>query len=1451
MVRSALRSTLITLSSLASSAPIEIITATFVLVTLTYFQLLHAIKGSDFIHLPTTSPSPRPIHLIRLSHPPPLEDSPFISPSSTSLLGNNQFTSDDWTPILASSFRRILEANALEGGHVFPSELGGSSQDEKAQVVLIKQINLVREGEGDIEKWKNWLLNELFVEVGGNKFTYQDLCFQCETNIIQHPLYSSQSTITLYLLPPTPEKPTLTYLNHLNRLPPFSPVGSNVTFRLASVSSSSWTFFPPLDGGGLFTGVGDGSAQSEKEDEDALVGLRNVRWFAYAARAFFMRFYALAKNADSADIFVVLLGYVLMHLTFVHLFINMRRLGSSFWLPFATLVSSIFGFLVSLLAAYLLNVPIDPVCLSEALPFLVITIGFDKPFLLARAVFQNPEIAPVAASPEMSPITDDFTKETGPNGAGLGLDLGTLHKELAPLERLQRLAEGKGVRWAAPVAAKQIVVDSVRKVGVGIVRDYALEIAVLSVGAASGIGGLREFCYLAALIMTADCVMLFSFYVAILTVMVEVHRIKLIRGPVKHKRAVKTIRRNSSASSLASNADALSPTTPSIWSRISSNDRSSPSIWSRISSNDRKEQPENPAVRLKLFLIISFLTLHILNLCTTLTEQTALKRHSTHSVQPLPARLDPTSPTLSPVLDALYASQPPETDMAVQILPPTQVVMSFDTFIPSRMASIDHFMSEWTLLVGDPVLSKWIVVALGISVMLNGYLLKGIASNSIGGKGPVAAAAQMLVGVFDSFDINTSHAGHLTPKYTQSNIPPYMPHPAPINEGERTPRGEQSTQDQGHIVVPSTPKVPILSSPPKPSSSRSSPNTGLIPTFGRRPLSEIVEIYAGGVGVSHLSDEEVILLVQKGKIAPYALEKTLKDLERSVRIRRAVISRTSLTQTLEASALPMAEYDYQQIIGACCENVIGYMPIPVGIAGPLMIDGQLLHIPMATTEGTLVASTSRGCKALNSGGGVTTVLTHDAMTRGPAIDFPNITMACSARLYIDSPIGFQTLKKAFDSTSRYARLQTLECAIAGRTLYVRFATSTGDAMGMNMISKGTEMALGKLKERYPEMQVLALSGNYCTDKKPAAINWIEGRGKSVVAEAIVPGETVEKVLKTTVKDLCHLNVKKNLIGSAMAGSIGGFNAHAANILTAIYLATGQDPAQNVESSNCMTLMEPINDGQDLLITVSMPSIEVGTVGGGTILSPQRAMLDMLGIAGAHPTIPGTNAQRLARIIAAAVMAGELSLMSALAAGHLIQAHMKHNRSAPATPGAATPGVFGMTAVTSVASGVNVASGSKAPSGLGGVGGVNGVGGRSTVNGVGGMSTVNGFGGSSTINGVGGPSGVNGAGINKVPSVSSLSSNSTAPARTTNSNGINGINGTNGTNDTNSNEVHQVVNGSSPSKPKMERENTLTVSSKMVKHNDDNWPGALPTPGLTPMKVEKEKGMSHESGHMGI
>jgi len=180
-------------------------------------------------------------------------------------------------------------------------------------------------------------------------------------------------------------------------------------------------------------------------------------------------------------------------------------------------------------------------------------------------------------------------------------------------------------------------------------------------------------------------------------------------------------------------------------------------------------------------------------------------------------------------------------------------------------------------------------------------------------------------------------------------------------------------------------------------------------------------------------------------------------------------------------------------------------------------------------------------------------------------------------------------------------------------------------------------------------------------KKPAAVNWILGRGKSVVVEAVIPERIVKTVLKTSIHEIIESNKQKNHIGSAMAGSIGGFNAHAANVVTAIYLATGQDPAQNVESSNCLTIMEYADDGVSLHVSVTMPSIEVGTVGGGTHLPAQSGCLEICGVRGASRVSAGDNARQLALIVASGVLAGELSLMAALAANHLVRSHMQHNR----------------------------------------------------------------------------------------------------------------------------------------------------------------------------------------------
>jgi hydroxymethylglutaryl-CoA reductase (NADPH) len=218
--------------------------------------------------------------------------------------------------------------------------------------------------------------------------------------------------------------------------------------------------------------------------------------------------------------------------------------------------------------------------------------------------------------------------------------------------------------------------------------------------------------------------------------------------------------------------------------------------------------------------------------------------------------------------------------------------------------------------------------------------------------------------------------------------------------------------------------------------------------------------------------------------------------------------------------------------------------------------------------------------------------------------------------WLQEPSNIDLLKKSFNATSRFGRLQKIRCQIAGRHVFIRFVAKTGDAMGMNMVSKGTEAAIKVIQSHFSDLAVVSLSGNFCTDKKPAAVNWLDGRGKSVVSEAIIPAAIVRDKLKTNVASLVDLNITKNLIGSSIAGSIGGFNAHAANIVSAIFIATGQDPAQVVSSSNCMTLMEPWGpEMQDLYISCTMPSLEVGTIGGGTWLPAQGACLDMLGLRG--------------------------------------------------------------------------------------------------------------------------------------------------------------------------------------------------------------------------------------------
>lgn len=423
-------------------------------------------------------------------------------------------------------------------------------------------------------------------------------------------------------------------------------------------------------------------------------------------------------------------------------------------------------------------------------------------------------------------------------------------------------------------------------------------------------------------------------------------------------------------------------------------------------------------------------------------------------------------------------------------------------------------------------------------------------------------------------------------------------------------------------------------------------------------------------------------MVLTNRVKDHQLEKIL-DPHRAVTVRRLVfraklasLSPTdedappSIDSDSEHHASPLDQLphlhslDYSRVHGANCETVVGYVPIPVGMVGPLTLNDRTVYFPMATTEGCLVASTNRGCKAISQGSGAVSTILRDGITRAPCLRMRSAREAAELKLWVDVPENFGRLKAAFESTTGFGKLKSAVTMIAGRNAYLRLCCFSGDAMGMNMVSKGTLAVVELLRSVFPTLVLVALSGNVCTDKKASAINWIEGRGKSVVVEATIPKDIVRTTLKTEVKTIVKVNIDKNLIGSAVAGSIGGFNAHAANIVTAVFLATGQDPAQNVESSSCMTLMEETENG-DLWISCTMPSIEVGTVGGGTGLPAQRACLEVVGCQGGGVK-PGENARQLAHVVASATMAGELSLMAALSSNTLVQAHMQHNRKPAAT-----------------------------------------------------------------------------------------------------------------------------------------------------------------------------------------
>ena len=335
------------------------------------------------------------------------------------------------------------------------------------------------------------------------------------------------------------------------------------------------------------------------------------------------------------------------------------------------------------------------------------------------------------------------------------------------------------------------------------------------------------------------------------------------------------------------------------------------------------------------------------------------------------------------------------------------------------------------------------------------------------------------------------------------------------------------------------------------------------------------------------------------------------------------------------------------------ENMIGATQVPLGFAGPVLIRGDHAAgefiVPLATTEGALIASIMRGMSVINDGGGARVKVFQDGMTRAPVFRTDGVDHCVRVTEWIDA--NFDLLSSVTAKTTSHGKLASIESFPAGRNLFTRFTFATGDAMGMNMATIATEAACKVIEEQTGAVMV-SVSGNMCSDKKAAAINMIKGRGKSVIAEALIPKDIVEKRLRASTESIVETHVRKNLVGSSLSLTIGA-NAHAANMIAALYIATGQDPAQVVSGSMTTTTCENING--DLYIAVRMPAVEVGTVGGGTRLPSQSEALSMIGCLGEG------KAKKLAEIVAVTVLAGELSTISAQAAGHLGKAHQELGR----------------------------------------------------------------------------------------------------------------------------------------------------------------------------------------------
>ena len=339
------------------------------------------------------------------------------------------------------------------------------------------------------------------------------------------------------------------------------------------------------------------------------------------------------------------------------------------------------------------------------------------------------------------------------------------------------------------------------------------------------------------------------------------------------------------------------------------------------------------------------------------------------------------------------------------------------------------------------------------------------------------------------------------------------------------------------------------------------------------------------------------------------------------------------------------------------ENFVGVAQVPIGIAGPLLVDGEHargeFYVPLATTEGTLVASYNRGMKLLHAAGGVTTTVTDDIMQRAPAFGFDSAREARAFGLWVSAHVD--AIRREAEATTGTGKLHDIEQFSASRYLFLRFNFTTGDAAGQNMAGKATFRACNWIRAHYPGIRHFCLESNLATDKKSSQINILRTRGKRVVAEATIPADLVRAVMHTTTRQMFAARQVSNL-GGLMAGVNNNGN-HSANGITALFMATGQDVANVAESSAALVHTELLDDGA-YYYSITIPALIVATYGGGTGLPTQRECLELLGCYGRG------QVRKFAEIVAATVLCGEISLGSAVVAEEWVGAHERLGRNRP-------------------------------------------------------------------------------------------------------------------------------------------------------------------------------------------